>query len=128
MLPSRVTGEQFFPVERRRSTRFRLRCEVTCTWHDRYGVANTIVGVAQDISAGGLFIVSHGLPWVGTSAVVDIQLPSRGPSAQQLQLHGNGRVVRVVQYGAKSGFAIAGKAGWAITRERKVAAAAPVSN
>lgn len=123
-----ITGDNgMFSVERRKSTRFHLRCEVTCTWHDRYGAANSIIGVAQDISAGGLFIISPGWPWVGTFAVVDIQLPSRGPFAQQLQLHGNGRVVRVVQDGAKSGFAIAGKPGWTIARERKAAAAAPVT-
>lgn len=108
-------------MERRKSTRFQLRCEVTCTWHDEYGAAHTLTGVAKDISAGGLFINSQGWPWVGTFAAVDIQLPSRSPLAQQLQLHGNGRVVRVVQNGTRSGFAIAGKPGWTITRERKTA-------
>ncbi len=95
---------------------------MTCTWRNEFGVADKVTGVAEDISAGGLFIASHGWPWVGTFAAVDIQLPSRGPLAPLLQLHGNGRVVRVVQNGAKSGFAIAGKPGWTITRERKAAA------
>ena len=63
-------------VERRKSTRFRLHCEVTCTWRDDYGVVNTIHGAAQNISAGGLFISSPGRPWVGMFATALNLLPS----------------------------------------------------
>jgi hypothetical protein len=113
-------------VERRKSTRFRLHCEVTCTWRDDYGVVNTIRGAAQNISAGGLFISSPGRPWVGMFATVDIQLPSRVPLGQQLQLHGTARVVRVIQDGDRSGFAVAGSSGWAIARSRGRAEATAV--
>jgi hypothetical protein len=91
---------------------------VTCFWRDEYGASNTIKGVTHDISAGGLFIASRHWPWAGFSVVVDVQLPSRG-QAHQCQLHGTGRVVRVVQDGDRSGFAIAGTACWNMARNRK---------
>jgi PilZ domain len=100
-----------------------LRCEVTLTWCDEHGVRNTIVGVVRDISAGGLFASSQHWPWAGTLAQVDIQLPSHGSFGQAMQLHGTGRVVRVVRDGERSGFALAGTAGWAMAQSRKQAAA-----
>jgi c-di-GMP-binding flagellar brake protein YcgR len=114
-----------FPlVERRRSIRFQLRCEVNCTWRDELGLTNTLKGVTYDISAGGLFITSSQTPWTGSLVAVDINLPGRGTMAVQLQLRGTGRVVRVLQNGARSGFAVAGTPGWSIGRSKPVAAKA----
>lgn len=87
------------------------------------GSSNVITGVSYNISANGLFVVSQNWPWAGASATLEIQLPSRTPLAQELQLHSEGRVVRVVQDGSNSGFAIVTTSGgWAISRNRKPAA------
>ncbi len=113
-------------MERRQSIRFRLRCEVRCTWYDGLGSANAITGVTHDISAAGLFIVAQDCPWSGASATVDIQLPGRTSFTQELQLHGRGRVVRIIQNGVKSGFAIMTVPGWTIGRNRNRAVASAV--
>jgi hypothetical protein len=89
---------------------------------DELGATNIINGVTRNISADGLFVASQDWPWSGASAIVDIQLPRRGPFAQELQLHGAGRIVRVIQDGPQSGFAIVSIPGWTITRNRKPAA------
>jgi hypothetical protein len=112
-------------VERRKSTRFRLRCEVTCTWRDEYGVTKTVTATTADISAGGLFISTQESPVMGIIATLGIQLPKCTPAGPDLQLRGTGRVVRIVRDGTRTGFAVAGALGWMITRERKAETVIP---
>jgi hypothetical protein len=105
-------------MERRRSTRFRLRCEVTCTWFDELGVPETITGCAHDISAGGLFVICVQRPPAGAMANLEIRLPSRRLPGQELQLHGCGRVVRILQDGDPTGFAVASSFSWTLGRSK----------
>ena len=81
-------------------------------------MSKTTTGLAYDISAGGLFIACNERPSAGAFANLEIQLPGREPWAQQLRLHGTGRVVRLIEDGARSGFAVASSLGWAISRPR----------
>ncbi len=106
-------------LERRKSSRFRLRCNVTFTWRNEHGVLNATTGIARDISVNGMFVSSQDSPWIGSMAEVTVEMPSRGPFGQAMQLHGIGRVVRVVRDGEGSGFAMAGTPCWTMTRSRK---------
>ena len=106
-------------MERRGSTRFRIRCEVTCTWIDEFGIEKTTSAYAYDISAGGLFILCNERPIPGAMAQLEIHLPGRQVSGRQLRLHGTGRVVRLIQNGTCSGFAVARSAAWSLSRPRQ---------
>jgi hypothetical protein len=74
--------------------------------------------VTHDISAGGLFISSSRRPPAGAFATLEILLPVRGLCDQRLQLHGTGRVVRLIEDGPRSGFAIAGTPSWTLARNK----------
>ncbi len=114
----RVSAEPRQGMERRRSTRFRLCCAVTCTWVDDFGLPVMITGSTQDISAGGLFVTCEQRPPAGAVANLEIRLPGRRLPGQGLQLHGNGRVVRMVQDGKRSGFAVASSFSWTLGRNK----------
>jgi len=114
-----ITREPRVLVERRKSTRFRLRYHVTCTWFDESGFSNTITSIARDVSSAGSFIISQDWPTPGTLAQIEIRLPSRGPSQHGVKLQGTGRVVRLVQDGEQAGFAVAAISSWSISRSYK---------
>lgn len=111
-------------MERRGSTRFRIRCEVKCTWIDEFGVENTTCAFTHDISAGGLFILCTERPSPGAMAQLEIHLPGRHAAGQQLRLHGTGRVVRLIQDGSRGGFAVARNVAWSLSRPRQTAISA----
>ena len=104
-------------MERRRSTRFRLRCDVTCTWSDDSGFVATMKAFAFDISAGGIFVNSCERPPAGALVTLEISLPRR-EHGQKLQLHGTGRVVRWAENSTHAGFAIANPLAWTLSRDR----------
>jgi len=103
-------------VERRRSSRFPVRCEITCSWVDDAGVSNRTNGITRDISAAGVFVLCHHRPPAGALASVIIQVPRQQPWGQTLGLHGSARLVRLVQDDAGSGFALASSGGWIMSR------------
>ncbi len=111
-------------MERRGSTRFRIRCEVKCTWTDEFGVENTTFAYTRDISAGGLFILCNERPSPGAMAQLDIRLPGRQSAGTQLCLHGTGRVVRLIQDKNGGGFAVARNVAWSLSRPRQTAVSA----
>jgi len=105
-------------MERRRTTRFHLRCGVQYTWVDEQGVTKAVQGISYDISAGGLFIFCEERPGAGAEVSLEIELPSR-LSTQPIQLRGMGRVVRLANQGPRNGFAVAGAINWNISRSRR---------
>lgn len=113
-------------VERRRSTRFRLRCEVTCTWGHGAGFFATTKGLAHDISAGGIFVNSDERPPAGVLVTLEICLPALEPRRQKLQLHGTGQVVRSSENSACRGFAIANQLAWTLFRHKNQVATTAV--
>jgi hypothetical protein len=114
--PTMAMRGMWSSVERRRSSRFRVKCEVTCTWVDDAGVSNTTCGFTNDISAAGVFVQSGHRPPAGALANVKIQVPRQLPWGQQLRLHGSARLVRWVQDNTDNGFALASAGGWTMSR------------
>jgi hypothetical protein len=74
------------------------------------------MGMTRDISAAGVFVVCHHRPPAGALASVIIQVPRQQPWGQKLGLHGNARLVRLVQDSDESGFALASSGGWIMSR------------
>jgi hypothetical protein len=63
-------------------------------------------GMTRDICSSGAFILAETVPPASCSIGLDVYLPSPDPGGRKLQLHGEGKVVRVEQQGQnKSGFA-----------------------
>lgn len=114
----RAPAELRHGMERRKCTRFRLTCEVTCTWVDEFGTTVTITGSTHDISAGGLFVSCPQRPPAGAVTSLEIRLPGRRLPLQRLQLHGCGRVVRMIEDGDRSGFAVANGLSWILERHK----------
>ena len=93
-------------MDRRGSTRFRLRVMVVCRWKDDEGNAHEIDGLTRDISTGGVYVVSSVPPPGGIQLGVEVLLPPLRPGIQPVQLQCDGDVVRVERGMATSGFAV----------------------
>jgi hypothetical protein len=92
-------------VERRRSRRFRLSAPAVFCWAGSDGILHEHAGATRDISKAGALVISDLVPPSSCPVEVDVYLP-RETAGRGLQLHGEGRVVRVEAEGTSgSGFA-----------------------
>jgi len=93
-------------MERRKSKRYLVSAPAFCWWEHADGESKVTQGTTRDISHRGAFIFSKSLPSPGAYLEVDVYLPSVGLTPRSVQLHGEGRVLRVSQVGTdQSGFA-----------------------
>jgi hypothetical protein len=88
-------------VELRRSRRFLLAAPAFFCWVDRDGILQERSGTTRDMCMAGAFIVSETVPPTGARVGVEVYLPAEVGSCG-LELHGEGRVVRV-EHPAQSG-------------------------
>jgi PilZ domain len=92
-------------VELRRARRFQLSAPAFFCWTDQGGALQERSGTTRDICMAGAFIVAETVPPAGARVGVDIYLPAE-ISGKGLELHGEGKVVRVENAGqSASGFA-----------------------
>jgi hypothetical protein len=96
-------------VELRKSSRFRLQLGVTFRWQDTTGEDFLGTGDTRDISAAGMFILSHACPPRNAQLSCEVIVP-RSRSAGSLQIKTEGKVIRVEpgDLSRLSGFAVCG--------------------
>lgn len=79
----------------RKFLRYRVGIPVIYSWKDKNGRPQRAKGLARDLSAGGLFLVSRMTPPEGVLISFEAFLPPLGPGAPPLRMQGEGRVLRV---------------------------------
>ena len=82
-------------MDRRRAPRFRLRLVVALSWKDDAGVMSGTQGYTRDINTGGIYVESELSPPLGAYVEMNVFLPKPGLSARPVELHAEGRVVRI---------------------------------
>jgi hypothetical protein len=90
----------------RKAKRYSLSAPVAFWWERVPGIMQRSGGNSLDISSQGVFVVAELAPPPGVPLKVEVYLPSANGGPKSLQLHGEGRVVRVGRSGAESGFAV----------------------
>ena len=98
-------------MDRRRHERFDLEALVKSFWQDRAGTRYRGQGLARDISAGGLFVLTHDLPPLEVDVRLEVFFRSF-LAGSRLALRINSRVVRVEKdprVKERDGFAVAVK-------------------
>ena len=93
-------------VDRRRSSRFRLRLPVLTQWTDAQNRVRYGGGFSRDICLRGLFVVSSDPPPVATMITVTVVLPNVRAGSQEIQLHSVGSIVRIEHEADAKGYAV----------------------
>lgn len=81
-------------------------------WRDARDTQHEDIGLTRDISVRGLFVFTTSPPALESEVKLKAFLPPGRSAVAPLQIHGQGRVVRVdVAHGgeARAGFALAGE-------------------
>jgi type II secretory pathway component PulK len=92
-------------VERRKLHRFLLRVPVIFRWNDEQAQRREGSGIARDISAAGVFVLTKVYPPPGATIELEVLLPPLRGAAQGLRLNAPGTVLRVIEAGEQQGFA-----------------------
>ncbi len=93
-------------TEHRKVRRFDLCAPAFFCWTGPDGNLQTDQGATQDISARGVFVLCTSGPPVGGHIELDVYLPALSGAPRSVQLHGEGKVLRVDREdGRRWGFA-----------------------
>jgi hypothetical protein len=84
-------------MELRKSRRYRLSAPASFFWESLDGRLREGRGTTLDISTTGTFIVTDAVPHGGAQLELNVYLPSAERAASTVQLHGEGKVVRLDQ-------------------------------
>jgi hypothetical protein len=82
-------------LEMRRAKRYGLTAPVDFWWPSTEGSVQASRGVTKNISSCGLLVVANQCPSAGSPIQLTVFLPRRHGGGLQLELHGEGTVVRV---------------------------------
>jgi hypothetical protein len=82
-------------MQRRGATRYPLRLVVTFSWKDEVGVVHGSEGQSRDLNGRGIYVQSRLTPPVGSSVEMNVLLPQLAPPKRPVELHAEGRVVRI---------------------------------
>ena len=82
-------------MDRRRALRYRLRLVVALSWKDDAGAVLGTQGNSRDLNTGGIYVESELSPPLGAHVEMNVFLPKPGPSTRPVELHAEGRVVRI---------------------------------
>jgi hypothetical protein len=82
-------------LDLRRSRRYRVLGTGLFWWERPDGHLQQNGGTIENISDSGVFLASNALPPVGAHLEMDVSLQSSEIGASQIQLHGEGTVIRV---------------------------------
>lgn len=82
-------------MDRRRTARFRLRLVVALSWKDNAGIVSGTEGHSRDINSRGIYVQSELSPPLGAYVEMNVFLPQLGPPTRPVELHAEGRVVRI---------------------------------
>lgn len=96
-------------MEKRKTTRYSLKCPTQCRWTSFNARSLTNNGLTRDISVGGVFVLDPSSPPVGTPIELNIAIPNLSGTAYGLHLVATGTVIRVEHHGdlTSKGFAAA---------------------
>ena len=98
-------------MQLRKHNRYRLEVPVIFSWEDAEKIRQQDVGLTRDISLIGAYVFTSSPPPLEANLKLKAFLPPVRSAAQLLQLHGQGRVVRVEpsrgEY--RAGFAVVGR-------------------
>lgn len=93
-------------MELRKVKRFDLRAPAFFCWTSSDGTLQDGEGTTHDIGARGVFVVCNCSPPLGGHIELDIYLPAPSGAPRSVQLHGEGKVLRVDRAdGVSNGFA-----------------------
>ena len=96
-------------MERRGASRVPLHAPVIVKWTGASGAWREDVGRTCNVSTSGAFLTSQALLPVGTILTLEIHLPPLERNApQDVRLHFTGKVIRVAEKAAETGFAVSG--------------------
>lgn len=110
LVQGRDTGleERQSLMDRRQARRFEMCAPVIFTWTDGEGRRRESAGFSRNISAGGVFVVSHtALPAVSASMELHVVLPSLSSRSRDMELMAQGIVARVEKLADGAGLGIA---------------------
>ena len=93
-------------MNRRRSSRFRIRLPVLTQWTDDQGQVRYGGGFTRDICLHGLFVISSEPPSEATIVSVTVVLPNVRAGSQEVHLHSAGAIVRVERSDGTTGYAV----------------------
>ena len=93
-------------MDLRRTNRYRVSAPAFFCWEPPGGILQQGKGTTRDISATGVFVAAERTPSVGLHIELDVYLPAVSGRPRSVQLHGEGKVLRVEgREGAPTGFA-----------------------
>lgn len=93
-------------MELRKSNRYAVSAPAFFCWENPDGNLREGQGTTRDISIIGVFVVAECPLSPGSHIELDVYLPSVSGRARSVQLHGEGKVLRVEgREGATTGFA-----------------------
>ena len=93
-------------MDLRRTNRYRVSAPAFFCWEHPDGSLQQSKGTTRDISAIGVFVAAECAPSPGLHIELDVYLPAVSGRPRSVQLHGEGKVLRVEgRKGAPTGFA-----------------------
>jgi hypothetical protein len=96
---------QVHQLNLRRGKRYPQSAAVSFWWERANGILQEGQGTTLDISSHGVFVVVTPPPPAGVHLELKVYLPSASGAPKSVQLHGEGKVVRVGRKGRELGFA-----------------------
>ena len=94
------------PMDVRRSTRYQVDAPAFFWWQHPVKNLQQAKGKTRDISIIGVFVVAECAPSPGSHIEINVYLPAVSGTAKSVQLHGEGKVLRVEgREDAPTGFA-----------------------
>jgi hypothetical protein len=84
----------------RSARRYQMAAPTDFWWLEPSGATREGHGITRDISNTGVMIMSEECPSVGVRVQMSVFVPRRQESRNHLELHGEGRVVRVEETSA----------------------------
>ena len=94
-------------IERRNSRRFQIALPLLLRWADSEDHVDA--GHSENISHGGMFVLTANSPPVGIEVEVDLVLPASDLVPRTVRLRCVGRITRVEICDGFKGFAVAGR-------------------
>lgn len=113
ILPDKIRVDGNREGESRKTVRFYLEAEATCSWLDGDGHRKECKGWTRDVSQRGAYILASGNPPRGAMIHLVISLPLLAGEARPLRIEAEGLILRTDRVRR-------GLAGFAITNQRLI--------
>ncbi|HTV58556.1 MAG TPA: PilZ domain-containing protein [Verrucomicrobiae bacterium] len=93
--PNRFPGDEIHAVDSRKSVRYILQAEASCSWLDQAGQEKACKGATRDVSQRGAYVLASDCPPRGAPVRMAISLPPLAGEARALRIEAEGIVLRI---------------------------------